>query len=231
MAETLFPAASGRAARCAFAETRLKIGQRLEFQLAPAALHPRLYTHLIGYEPGQSVLIATPRQDNLPVNVHEGQALVVRAFSGTRAYAFETQVQRICIAPFLYLHLAYPGEVQYQQIRKDIRLPVHLLAEVRAGEQWQPALVLDLGMGGAQLETAHALGDAGATVALRFSIPVEAMQEEVPLTLSARVLHRTRHHAGNAPATWRHGVAFESPGKDARVMLQNFLFGVLLQDT
>ncbi len=230
MVETLFPDASGPAARCGFAETRLKIGQRLAFQLAPTALHPRLYTHLIGYEPGQSVLVATPRQDNLPVNVHEGQAVVVRAFSGTRLFAFETQIQRICIAPFLYLHLAYPGEVQSLQIRWDARLPVRLLAEVQVGEQWQPALVLDLGMGGAQLETAHPLGEAGKRVALRFAIPVEAMQEEVPLRLTARVLHGERHQAGNAPATWRHGVVFESPSKGERVMLQNFLFSVLLRD-
>lgn len=230
MAEALFPPASGRPARCAFTETRLKIGQRVEFQLTPAALHPRLYTHLIGYEPGQSVLVATPRQDNLPVNVHEGQALVLRAFSGTRAYAFETLVQRICISPFLYLHLAYPGEVQYLQIRKDARLPVRLLAEVCLGEHWHPALILDLGMGGALLETAHALGAAGQAVTLRFAIPVEAMQEEVPLTLSAQVLHVQRHQDGNAPATWRQGVAFASPGKGERVMLQNFLFGVLLRD-
>lgn len=230
MAETLFPPAPGRPARCAFAETRLKIGQRLEFQLTPTALHPRLYTHLIGYEPGQSVLVATPRQGDLPVNVHEGQALVVRTFSGTRAYAFETQVQRICISPFPYLHLAYPGEVQYLQIRKDARLPVRLLAEVRVGEHWQPALVLDLGMGGALLETAHAIGTAGHDVKLRFAIPVEAMQEEVPLTLSAQVLHVQRHQAGNGPATWRQGVVFASPGKGERLMLQNFLFGVLLRD-
>lgn len=61
MAEALFPSVSGRPGRCAFTETRLKIGQRLEFQLTPAALNPRRYTHLIGYEPGQSVLVATPR--------------------------------------------------------------------------------------------------------------------------------------------------------------------------
>lgn len=229
MAKALFPPVSGRPARCAFTETRLKIGQRLEFQLTPTSLHPRLYTHLIGYEPGQSVLVATPRQGPLPVDVHEGQGLVLRAFSGTRAYAFETQVQRICISPFLYLHLAYPGEVQYLQIRKEARLPVRLLAEVEVDGHSHPALILDLGMGGALLETAHALGTEGKTVTLRFAIPVEAMQEEVPLTLSAQVLHVQRHESGNAPATWHHGVAFASPGKDERVMLQNFLFGILVE--
>lgn len=145
MTEDLFANASGRRGRCPFTAMKPRVGQRIEFQIAPAALHPRLFTHLIGYEPGESVLVRTPHENNLPVNVHEGQAVLVRSFDGTRAYAFETTVQRICIAPFLYLHLAYPPEVQYLQVRQDARVPVRLLAEVRAQETWLPALVLDLG--------------------------------------------------------------------------------------
>jgi len=44
-------------------------------------------------------------------------------------------------------------------------------------------------MRGALLDTAHALGGEGDEVALRFSIPVEAMQEEVPLSLERRNQH------------------------------------------
>jgi len=44
-------------------------------------------------------------------------------------------------------------------------------------------------MRGALLDTAHALGGEGDKVALRFSIPVDAMQEKVPLSLKRRNLH------------------------------------------
>lgn len=142
MTEDLFANATGRRGRCPFTAMKPKVGQRIEFQIAPAALHPRLFTHLIGYEPGESVLVRTPLENNLPVNVHEGQAVLVRSFDGTRAYAFETTVQRICIAPFLYLHLGYPPEIQFLQVRQDARVPVRLLAEARAGGSWIPALVL-----------------------------------------------------------------------------------------
>lgn len=229
MTEDLFANASGRRGRCPFTAMKPKVGQRIEFQIAPAALHPRLFTHLIGYEPGESVLVRTPLENNLPVNVHEGQAVLVRSFDGMRAYAFETTVQRICIAPFLYLHLGYPPEVQFLQVRQDVRVPVRLLAEACAGEHWIPALVLDLGLGGALLETSHALGETGSPVEVRLAIPVQAMQTEVPMTLGARLLHVERRQEGAGPTVWRQGVQFEAPGKDDRVMLQHFLFQQMLE--
>lgn len=229
MTEDLFANASGRRGQCPFTAMKPKVGQRIEFQIAPAALHPRLFTHLIGYEPGESVLVRTPLENHLPVNVHEGQAVLVRCFDGTRAYAFETTVQRICIAPFLYLHLAYPPEVQYLQVRQAARVPVRFLAEVRAQASWQPALVLDLGLGGALLETSHALGETGSPVEVRLAIPVDSTQAEVPMTLVARLQRIDRHQEGAGPPVWRQGVKFEGCGREERMRLQNFLLRQMLE--
>ena len=228
MAEALFTQNPRNLAYCDFSEMNLQVGERVEFQLTPTRLHPRLYTRLIGYVPGESVLVRTPLSNNLPVNVHEGQQAVVRVFSGTKAFAFLTQVQRICIAPFLYLHLGFPAEIQCLEIRKNQRLPVRLLAEVKVKTLWKPALLLDLGMGGALVESAHPLGEPGEGVEVRFSFPVEQLEREVPLTVTASLLHVEAHPTGDAPPTWRQGVKFQRLGKGEKVMLQNFLLKMLV---
>ena len=229
MPETLFSPMSQAVSRCEFSEMNLQVGDRLEFQLTPSAMHPRLFTHLIGYEPEQSVLVRTPFQNNLPVNVHEGVQVVIRAFSGTRAFAFLSQVQRMCIAPFLYLHLAYPSEIQYLEIRKNERLPLRLLAETRARDTWRPAMLLDLGMGGSLVESTHQLGQPGETVELRISFPVEPILGEIQISVAATILHVEPYHAADALPTYRHGVEFRDLGKGDSVMLQNFLFRLLLE--
>lgn len=228
MAEALFPPESRNVGCCAFSDMKLQVGDRLEFQLTPTAMNPRLFTHVVGYEPGESLLVRTPFQNNLPVNVYEGQQVVVRTFSGTRAFAFLTRVQRICISPFLYLHLDFPAEVQCMVIRRNQRLPVHLLAEARGKGGWHPAMLIDLGLGGAQVECAHPLGAPGETAELRFAFPVEPLEGDVTLTVRAKILHAEPFHGAYGPTTWRHGVEFQGLGKGDRVMLQNFLFASLL---
>jgi hypothetical protein len=229
MAESLFTPSAQPVSRCAFEEMNPRVGERLEFQLMPSALHPRLYTHLIGYEPSQSLLVRTPYENQLPVNVSEGAGVVIRAFSGTRAFAFATRIQRLCIAPFLYLHLAFPEEVQYLEIRAQERLPLRLLAQARVQGDWRPALLLDLGLGGALVESAHPLGQAGDTTELRFAFPVPPMEGEAEVNVAATIQHVDPHHGADGLPVWRQGVEFQALGKRDAVMLQNFLFRLLLE--
>lgn len=230
MADSLFASANRPASRCAFDEMGLRVGDRLEFQQLPGKLHPRLFTHLIGYEPGLSLLVRTPYEGHLPVNVQEGDAVVIRTFSGTKAFAFTSRIQRLCIAPFLYLHLDFPEAIQCLEIRADERLPLRLLAEARpAGGEWQPALLLDLGMGGALVESNHPLGQPGQVLELRFAFPVPPLEGEVSLCVEAVLQHVDAHHGSDGLSAWRHGVAFRGLGKGDSVMLRNFLFRLLLE--
>ena len=229
MAEELFPSGSQGLTRCTFGEMGARIGERVEFQLVPTRLHPRLYTHCIGYEPGESLLIRTPLQNNLPVSLHEGQEVVIRAFTGTLAYAFTTRVQRICIMPFLYLHLDIPKEVQCVEVRRSQRRPVRLLGEAKAFEEeghWQPVMLLDLGLGGALVESGHSLGEAGDELELRFTLPVELLEQDVELSTASALLQVQPHRREDSPQTYRHRLKFQDLGKGELVLLQNFLLGI-----
>lgn len=228
MAEALFPFSSQDIKRGSFDDLKLQVGERIELQRTPAGLNPRLFTRVVGYVPGESLLVRTPLENNLPADLREGDKVFVRAFSGTRAFGFTSTVQRLCVAPFLYMHLAIPDEVQYVDIRHDQRLPVKLLAEARAaGSDWQPVLMLDLAEGGSLVESMHVLGETGAEIELRFSFPLEHLAQEVTLTVAGKL-----HPAGTPQLdvgvqAYRYGVEFgELSGNDA-VLLQNFLFSLL----
>lgn len=228
MAEALFPYSPQDIKHCSFADLKLQVGERIELQRSPAGLNPRLFTRVIGYAPGESLLIRTPVVNNLPADLREGDKVYVRAFSGTRAFGFASSVQRLCIAPFLYMHLTMPGEVQYVDIRHDQRLPVKLLAEARgAGGDWQPVLMLDLAEGGSLVESMHAMGGVGAEVELRFSFPLAHLAQEVTLTVAGKLHPAGTPQLDDGVQAYRYGVEFgELSGNDA-VLLQNFLFNLL----
>lgn len=209
--------------QCDFDEMRPRVGERLEVRL-PASIYPPLYTRLLGWAPGESLLVRTPTRDHAPITLQEGQPLVLRCFSGTRVFAFSGRVLRVCTDPYPYLHLSFPEQIRCLTVRDNQRLPLDLLAEARHGEtDWRPARLLDLGLGGALLECMHPLGVEGDTVELRFDIPVEVLDEEAHLRLQARIHHLEAHHGPDGGISHRHGLAFAKPPADDALRLENFL--------
>ncbi|NWG87216.1 MAG: flagellar brake protein [Hydrogenophilaceae bacterium] len=231
MAEALFPYNPKDIKLCGFDDMNLQVGARLEVQRLPPGLNPRLFTRVIGYASGESLLVRTPLVNKLPADLREGDKVYVRTFSGTRAFGFASSVQRLCIAPFLYMHLDIPKEVQYVEIRRDQRLPVKLLAQIKGAGDWQPVLMLDLAEGGSLVESTHAVGEAGTAVELRFSFPLEHLEQEVTLSVAGKLHSAGVHRREDGLQAYRYGVEFnELSGNDA-VLLQNFLFKILLDSS
>ena len=229
MAEALFPYKPQDIKRCSFDEMKLQVGSRLEIQRIPPGLNPRLFSRVIGYAPGESLLVRTPMQHKLPADLFEGDKVYVRVFSDTRAFGFASSVQRLCIAPFLYMHLTVPDEVQCVEIRHGRRLPIKLLAQARvAGGEWQPVLMLDLGEGGSQIETMHVLGEAGAPVELRFGFPLPHFEQEVTLSVPGKLHPGEAQQREDGLRDYRYGVEFDALGGNEALLLQNFLFNLLL---
>ncbi len=229
MAEALFPFDKKDIKQCRFEDMNLQVGQRVELQRIPPGINPRLFSVLIGYAPGESLLVRMPLLSNLPADLQEGDRLYLRVSSGTQAFGFATKVQRLCIVPFHYMHLAMPSEIQCVDIRHDQRFTVNILAEIKAtGRDWQPTLMLDLAEGGSMVECAHTIGEPGTAVELRFSIPAGHAEQEVTLTLVGKVHKTETRHREDGLQAYRHGIEFaELSGNDA-LLLQNFLFRLML---
>jgi len=212
-----------------FDDMHLRVGDR--FQLESHA-HPvqRHYGTLVGYAPGQSVLVRTPFVNGLPVPYTEGQALTARAFTGVGLFAFDTAVQRVCVSPFHYLHLDFPSEVRGVQIRTTERVKVTMPTQVSTAGMQVPGVITDIGIGGAMLECDRQLR-GGECLSVYVTFSLEQMQIKAGFEAEATV-HRRLDSTQPDQATPLHcyGLEFENITLGQRVMLQNFVYHQLLQD-
>ncbi|MEJ5212033.1 MAG: flagellar brake protein [Burkholderiales bacterium] len=212
-----------------FADMHLAVGDRvlLETRTPVAGRH---YGTLVGYAPGESVLVRTPLEGGLPVPYADGQALTARAFTGVGVFAFETAIQRICTSPFHYLHLVFPDRVRGARIRATERVRVTLPTEITLGTQRLPAVITDLGVGGVMLECARRL-EPGTSLLVRVAFSLEPLQIQAAFDARARVQRVVeRPHPGQALPLADYGLAFERLTLGQKVMLQNFVYHHLLQD-
>lgn len=213
-----------------FDDMHLRVGDR--FQLESRA-HPsqRHYGTLVGFSPGQSVLVRTPFADGLPVPYTDGQALTARAFTGVGIFAFDTAVQRICVSPFHYMHLDFPAEVRGTQIRATERVKVTMPTEVEAaGGACTPGVIVDVGIGGAMLECSRRFY-AGDRLNVYISFALEQMHLTAGFKAEALVHHLLESkEPDEARPLHRYGLEFQNLTLGQQVMLQNFVYHQLLQD-
>lgn len=230
MMETAAAAPRFLVAQYQFEDMHLRIGDRCQLELRehPAQRH---YGALVGYASGQSILVKTPYVGGLPLPYLDGQELIVRAFTGMGLFAFDASVQRVCIAPFHYLHLTFPSAVRGTQIRSTERVKVTMPTQVSLdGGAPHAGVITDIGIGGAMLECALQL-KTGDSVQVYVSFALEQMQVKAGFEAQAAV-HRQlpSTHSDRAGMLQCYGLEFDSLTLGQRIMLQNFIYHQLLED-
>ena len=212
-----------------FEDMHPRIGEHFQLEAHELPLQ-RHYGALLGYAVGQSVLVKTPFVAGLPMSYRDDQELTVRAFTGMGIFAFDSSVQRVCISPFHYLHLAYPDEVRGTQIRAAERVKVCMPTQVHRGDAVLPGLIRDIGVGGAMLECALDL-QVGDTLRVYVSIALGQMQVKAGFEAQATV-HRLLPGAREvlAPARQSYGLEFSELSLGQRILLQNYVYRGLLED-
>lgn len=212
-----------------FDDMHLHVGDRFQLETSGPG-GGRHYGTLVGYVPDLSVVVKTPLLNGLPLPYTDGQAVIVRAFTGRGIFAFDTAVERVCVAPFHYLHLAFPKDVRGVQIRDSERVKVYMPTQIKRGEHTILAgIVTDLGMGGAAIEVEKALPlNEKLTLALRFAL--EDMHITAGFDAPAVVHKQLESRKEEAATLHRYGVAFEHITLGQTVMLQNFVYHQLLAD-
>ncbi len=91
-----------------FEQLKLRVGDRLQIEVPTPHHDLRYFTSLVGYVNNLSILLRNPVVNGLSLPMREGELLLVRGFSGLKTFSFETTIQRVCLAPFPYLHVSYP---------------------------------------------------------------------------------------------------------------------------
>ena len=213
-----------------FDDMRLQIGERVQIELLPAHDHQRHFTILIGYLKGESLLVKTPIAGGLPLPVPDGAMVEVRAFSGSTVFTFQCEVVRVCVSPFAYLHLSFPALIRGAVIRKGERVRVTIPARVAAAKQgpqadWRPAIIVNIGTGGALIESRHELGVPNEVIRATFSFHIEPDNYEASVSVQAVIQKVTQ--AAEPGAAGRgviyYGVQFRDMQPGQTIVLQNLV--------
>ena len=98
-------------------------------------------------------------------------------------------------------------------------------------ESSRAAVLSDLSVSGAQVETELSLGEAGEKFGLAFKFVVQPNNYEVKLTTSAQIQSVRKIRQGKGPAElFSHGVRFNKLHATEGLLLQSYVQQVLLSD-
>jgi c-di-GMP-binding flagellar brake protein YcgR len=201
----------------------LKINTGTLMQLQLEGREERLNSRVIGWIPGISILVTTPKQDDRVILVRNRQKVTVRFVNDTIACAFGTEICNICTHPVPYLHLAYPQEIEIDEVRKARRIPVSIDTVLTnpagpPGERYK-AVINDLSQSGARLVSEPGLGKPGDTITLRCHVEVPPLKR----MLRAEGTIRSRTLNVNDVDTYIYGVEFTKLGEDDQLLLMAYV--------
>ncbi len=203
---------AGGAATQSFAldDVKLQIGDPVQIQTQDSQSPLRYYVRLIGYAKGRSVLLTMPMVDDRVALVREGQAFVVRAFSGKHAYAFTAVVIRATSAPFPHMHLSWPSEVRGMLVRHNARVETRIIAAVSrvavGPEDLRAATLVNLSTSGALMACKEPLGDKGDALVVKFKLVQDGIESY--LSVNALVRATQRESEEGVLGGVRHGIEF-----------------------
>lgn len=189
---------------------------------------PETYpARLLGYMPGQTVLITAPRDEGKLLTLREGQLIGVKGFSGQTIYTFNGTVQKICFVPFPYIHVSWDdGRLEKTTVRNSRRVGAHIDASLVLllpdGEQRRSVMVNDLSTGGAEITVS---GAVTGKVRLEFSLEVAGANFPFHLTGSVR----KRKDQGEQESVARFGVAFEDLLPEQKIALHAWIHEKLVE--
>ncbi|MEO8598471.1 MAG: flagellar brake protein [bacterium] len=184
----------------------------------------RYTVRLIGFVKNQSVLVTAPTLDGKFGFIQNGQAFVVRSFSGKKAHAFAATALKSVHVPYPYLHLSYPQHVRGAVIRKGSRAQVKIIAAVIIGQPERniATTLTDLSVGGASGTSRQPIGlkDAAGRIAFK----VHAAGQDALLSLKIVLRSVAQSESGEA---YNHGFEFVDLTPNERLILTAFVHQTL----
>ncbi|WP_455235328.1 flagellar brake protein [Thiogranum longum] len=192
-------------------DLKLQVGESLYLQPHDGETGRRLQVRVIGYLPGRSLIVTTPRIKDKVMIMREGQPFVVRVLVANRVLGFTTKVLRSCASPYPYLHLSYPQEMEQIIVRQAQRVKVKLFASLTNSnpdfqfEKPHPATVVDISTSGAMLVSSEQLGEEGDDVTLACVFKIAGAEKLLSIPA---ILRNVRSEETSEQPKFHHGVEF-----------------------
>jgi Flagellar protein YcgR/PilZ domain len=199
----------------------LRVGTLLQVKRSSATGFAPAFSQLIGFMTLRALFITPPKQGGQEYQMHAGETLVLRSFSGTSIHSFSCSVEAVCNAPFRYLVLSEPSQVKQLSVRSAVRIKTRLPAYVRlagakGNEPSQLAVILDLSTNGVLLRTRQPEWAIGQIITLQFDLEIESVRDEV--TVSGSVQNRAQ--AGHDAVFPTYGIKFDTLSEKTLHLLQ-----------
>lgn len=208
---------------------KLQVGDSVQVQLFTAEPNETRYiVRVLGFQPGVSLLIHTPRAKGNALLLREGQLMTVRLLTGNTVYGFESRILRVCLSPFPYLHVAYPKEFESLVVRKAQRARTSIIASVENADRPSdskepyPAIIADLSTAGAMLSASMRMGEVGDSIMIRAKFVVGGIEKYLSV---AAVIRGVREREGeDGGIRHHHGVEFQILEPDDQLVLHGYVY-------
>lgn len=205
----------------------LQVGNTLQLQRISPEYTDRYTVTLIGYLEGRGLIVTTPLVHEKVQFIKDGMRFAVRILQGSNVMGFISTVTHSASKPFPHLHLSYPTEIESLAVRNAERINANLPALVRNtrepdnDDSWQPALVKDLSMTGARLESIEPLGRKGERLVVKFEVDVCGEKEEIMILTDICNRSVISHHNDPEDSRYCCGISFRQVNRFQEVMLNN----------
>lgn len=212
-----------------YADLKIQVGEQLQLQTRDGNDDRRLQVRLVGYLPGVSLLVTTPKVGDKVMMMREGQPFVARMMIGNRIVGFATTVLRSCARPFPYLHLSYPDDMEQITVRKSQRVRVKLFASLKNDNpdyqfaKPHPATVVDLSIGGALVVSSEQLGDEGDKIFLNCAFKVGNAEKLLAIPAVIRNIQEESSDE-HGEDSYYHGLEFKLDGLQDTFALHGFVY-------
>ncbi|HEY8036674.1 MAG TPA: flagellar brake protein [Methylobacter sp.] len=207
-----------------FKDINLQVGARLQMTLEQGTKQLIYYTELIGYSDGEYVIIKTPFENGLSVQMKVEDPVTLRILSGVDVFTLSCKIKTIFRAPHHYIHLSYPTNIKSIALRGAIRAKVNLPVQVNGVSG--AGVITDISVTGAAITANAALGVLNEETLISFEFPIKPTNQSARIDTSAtiRSIQELSSKNKDAPPRLTHGVSFHELELTNQVMLLNLVY-------
>ena len=213
-------------------ELALEIGDNLQLQFSGDD-ETRYSARVIGYLPGQSLIVSTPKVDGRAIPVSEGKKAVVRLMSGNKIVGFSVNVIMVSVRPYAHLHLSFPQDVQAVTVRKALRVTLNMAATVRpcltdsaeidSALESRAVTIQDMSTSGALLIADKPLTEEGQHISITLKLDVADVTEGISLPAIVRNI-RTERGEKAGQRYFHHGVELRVVDRAQSILVHAFVY-------
>jgi len=207
-----------------FKDMNLQVGARLQMALDRGSKKPIFYTELIGYIDGEYLIVKTPFEKGLSVQMRTDETVTLRILSGVDVFTLTSKVKTIFRGPYYYMHLSFPTDIKTVALRGAVRAKVNLPVQVNgvAGA----GVICDISVTGAAIIADKALGKLNEDALISFDFPVKPGNQSahIDTSVTIRSIQQLPAKKSDAPPRFSHGISFHELDLTSQVMLLNLVY-------